>query len=249
VLLAKTAFLIVAAPVAPAAAAILGGLTAAAGATIALVRPEAKRRLGWSTVAQMGFMVLQCGCGAFAAAIVHLVAHGGYKSAAFLGVAGSIDAHAPAQARIAPRAVLHPAVHACLALVPATLGVLAAGALFPERILALPAAPLTLSFAWASAVVAARQAAEHGHDRATRTIVGAGIAAGVAVYLAIVVLLDGWLGARLPHVTFVPATIVAAACALVAGMLAGLGLRLPPSERLYAIAVTEGRGVAAVPAS
>jgi NADH:ubiquinone oxidoreductase subunit 5 (subunit L)/multisubunit Na+/H+ antiporter MnhA subunit len=249
VLLAKTAFIIVAAPFALGLAALLGGITAVVGAMVALVRPEVKRRLGWSTVAQMGFMVLQCGCGAFAAAVVHLIAHGGYKSAAFLGVGGTITAHAPVNARIERRTRLDPIVHAIAGIAPPTIGVLLAWALLSGRIVTLPAAGMTLAFAWATAVTAARGAAERATDTRMRIIVGAGIAFAVVGYLAIVIALDSWLGASLPHLTFAPAAFAATACALIAGTIAGLGLGLGRAngDALYAVALTEGRGTRAVP--
>lgn len=45
---------------------------------------SAKRSLAWSTVAQMGFMVVQCGLCAFPAAMLHLVGHACYKAWSFL---------------------------------------------------------------------------------------------------------------------------------------------------------------------
>ena len=49
-----------------------------------MTQPSVKRSLGYSTIAQMGFMMLQCGLGAFAAAMLHIVAHSLYKAHAFL---------------------------------------------------------------------------------------------------------------------------------------------------------------------
>jgi NAD(P)H-quinone oxidoreductase subunit 5 len=53
-----------------------------------------KASLAWSTVAQMGFMLLQCAIGAFAAALFHIIVHALYKAHAFLsaGEAGSVCA-------------------------------------------------------------------------------------------------------------------------------------------------------------
>jgi NAD(P)H-quinone oxidoreductase subunit 5 len=48
-----------------------------------------KRSLAFSTIAQMGFMMLQCGLGSFSAALLHIVAHSLYKAHAFLS-SGSI---------------------------------------------------------------------------------------------------------------------------------------------------------------
>lgn len=72
-------------------AAIAAGLAAALwGTGILLVRPDIKRALAGSTVAQMGFMVLSCGMGAYAAALWHLVAHGLFKAWLFLGSGSAI---------------------------------------------------------------------------------------------------------------------------------------------------------------
>lgn len=72
----------------------LGILTALYGTIVMQVQTDIKRQLGYSTVGQMGFMMMQCGIGAFAAAMVHLVTHSLFKAALFLG-SGSVVQHAP----------------------------------------------------------------------------------------------------------------------------------------------------------
>ncbi|GIX09416.1 proton-conducting transporter membrane subunit [Elioraea sp.] len=69
--------------------ALFGAVTALAGAAVMQAQTSVKGALAWSTVAQMGFMTLQCGLGAFQAAFLHIVAHGLYKAYAFLS-AGSV---------------------------------------------------------------------------------------------------------------------------------------------------------------
>ena len=64
--------------------AALGGLTAIIGSAIMLSQTNIKSALAYSTVGQMGFMMLQCGLGAYSAAMVHLVGHSLYKAHAFL---------------------------------------------------------------------------------------------------------------------------------------------------------------------
>ena len=49
-----------------------------------LVKPDVKGALAHSTTAQMGFMILTCGLGLWAAAVIHLMAHGFYKATLFL---------------------------------------------------------------------------------------------------------------------------------------------------------------------
>ncbi|MHC4878594.1 MAG: proton-conducting transporter transmembrane domain-containing protein [Planctomycetota bacterium] len=66
------------------ALALLGALTACFAATVMLTQASIKKSLAWSTIAQMGFMMLQCGLGAFSAAMLHILAHSVYKAHAFL---------------------------------------------------------------------------------------------------------------------------------------------------------------------
>jgi NAD(P)H-quinone oxidoreductase subunit 5 len=80
------------------ALAIVGALTAAFGAVVMLTQPAVKRSLAYSTIAQMGFMILQCGLGAFGLALIHIVAHSLYKAYAFLTAGSTIGA--------VPRAVI-----------------------------------------------------------------------------------------------------------------------------------------------
>lgn len=84
VLLIRFAPLLEAAPVVRGAAVVFGLAAALVGTAIMLVRPDIKRSLAGSTVAQMGFMVISCGLGAYAAAFWHLIAHGLFKAWLFL---------------------------------------------------------------------------------------------------------------------------------------------------------------------
>lgn len=63
---------------------LVGGATAVIAALAALAQTSIKLTLAWSTVGQMGFMLLQCGLGAFSSALLHLLAHSVYKAHAFL---------------------------------------------------------------------------------------------------------------------------------------------------------------------
>ena len=62
----------------------LGLGTAVLAGLVMLTRISIKVRLAWSTVAQMGFMVLECGLGLYTLAALHLVGHSLYKAHAFL---------------------------------------------------------------------------------------------------------------------------------------------------------------------
>ena len=69
--------------------AIVGALTALFAATIGLVQNDIKKVLAYSTVSQLGFMVLGCGVGAFQYGVAHLMTHAFFKALLFLG-AGSV---------------------------------------------------------------------------------------------------------------------------------------------------------------
>ena len=64
---------------------MLGGFTALFGGLVMLTQPAVKTSLAWSTIAQMAFMVMQCGLALFPLALLHIVAHSLYKAHAFLG--------------------------------------------------------------------------------------------------------------------------------------------------------------------
>jgi NAD(P)H-quinone oxidoreductase subunit 5 len=71
--------------------AVVGGVTALFGSLVMLTQTSIKVQLAYSTVAQMGFMLLQCGLGAFSSALLHIVAHSLYKAHAFLSSGGVMD--------------------------------------------------------------------------------------------------------------------------------------------------------------
>ena len=71
--------------------AIFGALTAVYASMVMLSQTSVKRALAYSTIAQMGFMLLQCGLGAFHLAVLHLVAHSLYKGHAFLSCGSAVE--------------------------------------------------------------------------------------------------------------------------------------------------------------
>ena len=70
--------------------AIIGGVTALFAASMALVMNDIKRVLAYSTISQLGFMMLALGVGAYGAAIFHLFTHAFFKALLFLG-SGSVN--------------------------------------------------------------------------------------------------------------------------------------------------------------
>ncbi|MBI1750653.1 MAG: NADH-quinone oxidoreductase subunit L [Acidobacteria bacterium] len=77
------------APLAMAVVAVIGCVTALFAATIGLAQNDIKRVLAYSTVSQLGYMMLACGVGAFSAGIFHLMTHSFFKALLFLA-AGSV---------------------------------------------------------------------------------------------------------------------------------------------------------------
>jgi NADH-quinone oxidoreductase subunit L len=88
-LVARSAPLFAAAPVAQETVAIVGALTALFAATIAVAQTDIKKVLAYSTISQLGFMVSAVGMGAFVAGMFHLVTHAFFKALLFLG-SGSV---------------------------------------------------------------------------------------------------------------------------------------------------------------
>lgn len=83
-LLIRMSPLLVRTPDALATAALAGALTAVAGAIVMSVQNDIKGKLAWSTISQMGMMILACGLGLFSVALFHIFAHSFYKAHAFM---------------------------------------------------------------------------------------------------------------------------------------------------------------------
>ena len=69
--------------------AYVGGITALVAATIAIVQFDIKRVLAYSTISQLGYMMLAIGAGSYVAGIFHLTTHAFFKALLFLG-SGSV---------------------------------------------------------------------------------------------------------------------------------------------------------------
>jgi NAD(P)H-quinone oxidoreductase subunit 5 len=88
---------------------IIGGLTAIIAQFTKLLQVNVKQKLACSTIAQMGFMIMQCGLGFFNAAVVHLILHGFYKAYLFLSSGEEIaqtTPEQPSQLKIKPLQVI-----------------------------------------------------------------------------------------------------------------------------------------------
>jgi len=70
---------------------IAGSVTATLAALVMMTRISVKVMLAWSTCAQMGFMLIEIGLGAYSLALLHLMAHSLYKAYAFLGAGETVS--------------------------------------------------------------------------------------------------------------------------------------------------------------
>lgn len=70
---------------------VVGGFSALFGGLAMLSQSAVKNSLAWSTIAQMGFMIMQCGLALFPLALLHIVAHSLYKAHAFLASGAAVD--------------------------------------------------------------------------------------------------------------------------------------------------------------
>lgn len=109
ILLVKMSPVFGASTVATHLAFVLGAATVVYGTALMLSKPDIKGALAHSTMGQMGFMIMTCGLGVYAAAIFHLFAHGMYKATLFLGSGSAVHAQvrhskAPPAAPLAPAA-------------------------------------------------------------------------------------------------------------------------------------------------
>ena len=83
--------------------AVIGLVTLALASLVMLTQTSIKVSLAWSTTAQMGFMLLECGLGLYSLAMLHLVAHSLYKAHAFLASGSGVDTfRAPTMAYATP---------------------------------------------------------------------------------------------------------------------------------------------------
>lgn len=113
---------------------LLGLVTAVLAGMVMLTRISIKVKLAWSTVAQMGFMLLECALGLYTLAALHVIGHSLYKAHAFLS--------ASAVVRETRLQALHPVA------APSTASVLLAPVLTASAVLLLAALPAVAAWPW-----------------------------------------------------------------------------------------------------
>ncbi len=102
-LLIRLSPLIVFSPLAMTVIAVVGAVTALFAAIVSLTQTDIKKILAYSTISQIGFMIMTCGIGAFVAATFHVLAHGCLKAFLFLSTGNalrSVQAHGHPQSDV-----------------------------------------------------------------------------------------------------------------------------------------------------
>jgi NADH-quinone oxidoreductase subunit L len=97
-LLVRLSPLIILSPYAMTFIAIIGAATAVFAGIVSLTQSDIKKILAYSTISQIGFMIMTCGLGAFVVAIFHLLAHGCYKAFFFLSTGNALRSVQPGHA-------------------------------------------------------------------------------------------------------------------------------------------------------
>jgi NADH-quinone oxidoreductase subunit L len=85
------------APAAQDVGAVIGALTLLIAGTIALVQTDIKRVIAYSTMSQIGYMIMGVSVGAYAAGLFHLMTHAFFKALLFMGAGSIIGAMAGEQ--------------------------------------------------------------------------------------------------------------------------------------------------------
>lgn len=207
-----------------------GAVTAIYASTVMLVRSDVKGNLAWSTAGQMGFMTVQVSIGAFAAAVLHIIGHGLYKAALFLGAGGSVTDHLGERQRPAPYVVAR-SVRLCVALlVPAAA--LAAAYLAIDPHLSTAAYVLVTVFAWATVARAVDGWLHAAPFRPVTAVATAalGATAGVFAYVGGLTALETFVAPVLPEQIPEPVGPAVLVATLAATALAVAVVWLAPGE-------------------
>ena len=211
---------------------VVGAATAVLAALVMTTRISIKVMLAWSTCAQMGFMLMQCGLGAWDMALLHLLAHSLYKAHAFLGAGGAVRRAQMVQ--LTPQA---PASGLGATLVGAAVGVgmvLLAGVLWSLWVPGLAQSPAMWVLAGVVSLALTPLVRVQSHSAAWPALAGGALSIAL-VYFGLHVLLGGWLG--VPVAQPMTALWVGAALAFVAlfGLQSAIALapRGALAQRLY----------------
>jgi NAD(P)H-quinone oxidoreductase subunit 5 len=212
-----------------------GAVTAWYATTVMLVRSDVKGNLAWSTAGQMGFMTVQVAIGALAAALLHVVGHGMYKAALFLGAGSAVTDHFHHEQRPAPHVVDRSVRLGVALLVPAGALLVAYRVIDPH--LSTAAYVLVTVFAWATAARAAdgwlRSAPFRPVPAVATTAFGA--AAGVFAYVGGLTAVETFVAPALPAEVAEPVSAALLVATLAAIALVVAVVWLTPGKRMQTL--------------
>jgi NAD(P)H-quinone oxidoreductase subunit 5 len=188
--LIRLAPLVAEVPAAMALLVVVGGLTAVLAALVMTTRISIKVMLAWSTCAQMGFMLMQCGLGLWDMALLHLVGHSLYKAYAFLSAGETVRqtmvrALAPARLPAGPG----PQLAAAATSLGLTGAVAAAWVAWTDAPPALAAMAVVLALAWVPMLLGSG-APRSWQDRLLPAVASVAL---TGVYLALHTVLQPWV--------------------------------------------------------
>ncbi|MEX2659028.1 MAG: proton-conducting transporter membrane subunit, partial [Acidimicrobiales bacterium] len=209
-----------------------GAVTAWYATTVMLVRSDVKGNLAWSTAGQMGFMTVQVAIGAFAAALLHVVGHGMYKAALFLGAGSAVTDHLHHRQRPAPHVVARSVRLGVALLVPAAALWAAYRVIDPH--LSTAAYVLVTVFAWATAARAADGWLRSAPFRPVPAVATAafGAAAGVFAYVGGLTAVETFVAPALPAEVAEPVSVALLVATLATIALVVAVVWLTPGERM-----------------
>ena len=214
---------------------VAGTASMAYGAVIMTIKPDIKGALTYSTMAQMGFMIVTCGLGLWAAAIIHLIAHGFYKATLFLS-SGSAIARRQRDRAMPDAKQLTGRTRAAALAAAAGLPVAALSA----AVLLVPVWPndhgaelALLLFAWMTGAIATWGWLEHRPTPSGALSAAAFLLPAAIAYVTVVSAVSAFLRPALPDTTTsAPMAWAIVAAALVMLVAAAILRVLPRSQRI-----------------
>ncbi len=249
ILLLRTAPVFASSTVAMHAAFAVGGVTMVYATVLMLTKPDIKGALVHSTMGQMGFMIMTCGLGLFAAAIFHLTAHGMYKATLFLGSGAAVHRHV--RARHAPPVAALSRAHrvavAGFAVIAPVVALAVAATVLPAGGMAQNSQVL-MAFAWAAGAWGSWAWLARRPSIGRAAAAGATLLTVIPAYLAAIEAFTAFLKPALPAVRVHPPSgwlVVVVAAVLAAATVIRLAPRLPgiaaAHDLLYVWALTHAR--------
>ena len=188
----------------------VGTVTALYGTAVMRTRSDVKGALAYSTMGQMGFMLMECGLGAFSLAILHLIAHGIFKATLFLGSGGAVAEGKAGRMLGAAGAQRASTAGNGVVAAAASLLVVALAAILIDRATIQGGATLLLLFAWITGAGALARTVGRKGAAGDLLHFAAGVPVLAAIGVAYFALVRGFAGFLAP---VLPAPAIATAAA------------------------------------